>query len=269
MRAWALALLFVPGVASAQVNTEKLRSWDKEGFGGAVDFAMYLRKGNVDLLTISSGMRLQYVTLHPAETATSTNAEPPPRELKDLVLAIGSLNFGRRVLDPYINNGFAHLRWTRMWIPDLGSEVFAQAQYNEFLRVKQRLLLGVGARADVFETSWGEITLGTAPMLEIEDLNDNLGVAEPHTEVVRWSNYLSLKLYMTDPDITIVNTLYVQPRFDEFSDYRFLSEGEISVAVVPDILAFVTSVSIMYDSRPAPTVKRLDTIISNSIRVTF
>ncbi len=263
-----LALVLVPQLASAQVNTEKLRSWDKEGFGGAIDFSLYLRKGNVDLLNIGSAVRLQYVTLHPQETATSTNAEPPPREVKDLVLVIGHLNFGRRVLDRYINNGFAHVRWTRMWSPRLGTEAFAQSQYNEFLRLTQRWLLGAGVRAEVFDSSWAEVTIGSAPMLEIEDVNDDLGVDVPHTEVMRWSNYLSLKLYLEDPEVTLVNTVYIQPRFADFSDYRFLSEGEVSVTVT-DALSFVTTVSILYDSRPPPTVKRLDTIITNAVRVTF
>lgn len=263
-----VALSAVPSLASAQVNTEKLRSWDKEGFGGAIDFSLYLRKGNVDLLNIGSAVRIQYVTLHPAETTTSTSTPPPPREVKDLVLLIGHLNLGRRVLERYINNGFAHARWTRMWIPRLGTEAFAQLQYNEFLRLTQRWLLGAGVRAEVFDSTWGEVTLGSAPMLEIEDVNDDLGVDTPHTEVMRWSNYVSLKLYLADPAVTLVNTVYVQPRFSDFSDYRLLSEGEISVSVT-DALAFVTSVSILYDSRPPPMVKRLDTIITNTVRVTF
>lgn len=261
-----LALLLLPATASAQVNTEKLRSWEREGFGGAFDFSMHLQKGNVDVLRLGSALRVQYVTLHPEETTTSTKA-PPRREVKDLVLLIGNINFGRQVDERFLNNGFSHLRWTRMWVPRAGSEVFTQAQYNEFQRLKRRLLFGIGARVRPVDEVWGEVAIGSAPMLEIERIADDLGV-DPDTQVVRWSNYVSFKFFLEEPRVQIVNTLYIQPRFDEFSDYRFLSEGEIGVKVIR-ALELVVTVSVLYDSRPPPTVKKLDTIITNALRVTF
>jgi hypothetical protein len=260
-------LVGVATPATAQVNTEKLRSTGTEGFSGAVDFSLFVRRGNVDLTRVGTGLRTQYETLHAPEATTSTTVAPRRRP-KDLVLLIGNLTLGIRKGERYLNDGFSHLRWTRMWIPVVGSEIFAQAQYNEFLRLRQRVLLGAGARATPIDASWGEISLGTAAMFELEEIDEELGIDEPTTTVGRWSNYLSLKLYLGDPNVGVVNTIYVQPRLDEFSDYRVLSEGEVTVGVT-EALAFVVSVSILYDSEPPEAVEKLDLTIKNSLSVSF
>lgn len=262
-----LAMFFVAAPAYGQVNTEKLRS-TTEGFSGAADFSLFVRRGNLDLTKVGTSLRMQHVTLHPPETTTSTTVEPLRRP-KSLVLLIGNLTLGiRNSSDRYINNGFSHLRWTRMWHPMIGSETFAQLQYNEFLRLKQRLLLGGGLRAKPVFERWGDVSFGSAAMLEIEEVSEDLGVEEPSTRVVRWSNYASISLYLDDPNVGVVNTFYVQPRFDDFSDYRILNESELTIGVT-NALSFVVAGTILFDNRPPAEVEKLDIIITHSISVTF
>ena len=54
-------LLFAPLVAQGQVNTEKIRMGSPDpGLHGWVDAGVLLKMGNVDLLQITGGARLEY-----------------------------------------------------------------------------------------------------------------------------------------------------------------------------------------------------------------
>lgn len=264
-----LATLACPVAVSAQVNTEKLRSWETAGPKAAVDFSLTNRTGNVDLLLAGSSLRLQWATLKPKTSSTA------PDQVLDLVYLIGDITLGlkKKSIDDterqrFKNAGFAHLRWTHMWRPWLGSEIFAQAQYNEFIRLSKRLLGGVGARFEVFDSKYAEVVFGTGYMLEYED-ND----VEPRTTVLahRSTSYLSVKLYLADSNVTLVETVYAQPRLTDFGDYRIVNEGELIVKVTGH-LEVVAGVYLRYDSEPVmvtPELAKLDMTIKNKLRVTF
>lgn len=259
------AAILLASLIVAQVNTEKLRSWDREGFSGNIDFALTWQSGNVGLLTVATGLRIQFATLR------DSTAEK--KEIEDLIYLVGNLQFGeRRNVRPseaFINNGFAHLRWTRMWLRWIGTELFGQAQYNEFIKLRRRLLGGAGVRFEVIRYDNAEVHVGTAYMLEAERLDvPEGGPDESHTLFHRWSSYLSLKLYLAEPKVALVNTAYIQPRFADFSDYRFIDDAEISVAVT-DAFAVVWAASIRVDSQPPQGIEKVDTTLTNNIRFVF
>lgn len=259
-----LAALFgLCGPAFAQVNTEKLRSWEEPGLGGSVDLSVTYRSGNVDLLQLGASARAQWARLE-VQTGTTTSGR-----LLDLVYFIGDVNLGIRSSERFKNAGFGHLRWTRMWRPWLGSEVFAQAQYNEFIRLQQRYLGGVGARFEVVRSKYIEVVLGTGYMLEFEqnDVPED-GPDAPEVLAHRSTSYLSIKAYADDPEISFVGTVYMQPRLTELSDYRVLGENELSVAVTT-ALRLVVGVYLRYDSQPVAEVETLDLSYLNKLRFVF
>lgn len=264
-----IALLFSPAFAGAQVNTERLRSWDVEGFSGNADLSLNLQSGNVSLLTVGSSVRLQYATLHEAERKDAR------RKGKDLIYLIGNLSFGEKGTvedeprETFVNNGFAHLRWTRMWLWWVGTELFGQVQYNEFIRLSRRLLGGAGLRVAVVEHENAEVHVGSGYMLEYEALD--IPEEDPHpssTLFHRSTSYFSIKLYLKEPVVALVNTAYVQPRFEDPSDYRLIDDAEISVSIT-DVFAVVWAFSLRYDSRPPLGVKKLDTAFTHNLRVAF
>lgn len=256
-------LLLAAAPAAGQVNTEKLRSWEADGISGHVDFALRYKSGNVDELLVGSSARVQWAQLG---TATSSTAKRP---LAELVYLIGDFTLGIRSEERYKNAGFGHLRWThviRRWV---ATEAFAQAQYNEFIRLQQRYLGGAGVRFEPIHDKHVELTVGTGYMLEFEQ-NDVPEDGPDAREVLahRSTSYLSLEVYLEDPAVTLIDTIYVQPRLTDFGDYRILNEAELSVAIT-DVVSLVASSSLRYDSDPVLDIEKLDLAFLNKLRLSF
>lgn len=261
---WLLCLVVMaPALGHAQVNTEKLRSWEKPGLGASADLSITYRSGNVDLLLVGTSVRAQWARL---ATKTSSTAQD---ELEDLVYFVGDLSIGVRSDERFKNAGFGHVRWTHMWRSMFGTEVFAQTQYNEFIRLQQRYLLGAGGRLELLEGANGEVVIGTGYMLEFEQ-NDVPEDGPDAREVLahRWTSYLSLKGYLSDPNVSIVNTVYAQPRLTDMGDYRVLDEAELSVQIT-ERLSLVAGLYLRFDSQPVADVDKLDVTMQNKLRIVF
>lgn len=263
-----LVVLAAASPAAAQINSEKLRSWERPGFGGSSDFSLTLIGGNLRLMQVAAGLRVQWASLR-EDQPDDENRPPDAGKLRDLVYLVGSVSLGRIRDDNFLNNGFAHLRWTRMWRQRFGTEVFGQAQHNEFIKLRERALGGAGVRAVVLEEENVELTFGTAYMLEYERLQVPRGSTEQAvTWAHRWSSYFSAKLFLADPRVQIVNTVYLQPWIGRWSDYRIFDELEVEVTVVK-ALKLVVGFSLRYDSDPPVDLVPLDTTIVNRLRVDF
>jgi putative salt-induced outer membrane protein YdiY len=105
-------------------------------------------------------------------------------------------------------------------------------------------------------------------MLEYESLN--LPEDAQHPPILfnhRWTNTLVLGFQLA-PHVTLANTIYVQPRFDDFTDLRILDEADLAVGI-GDHLAVVTAFSFRYDSRPPDGLKNTDISVSQSLRMRF
>lgn len=50
---------------------------------------------------------------------------------------------------PFVSQAFVHARWTAMWHERVGTDLFAQAQYNQFLHLNVRAVGGVGLRVEI------------------------------------------------------------------------------------------------------------------------
>jgi hypothetical protein len=247
-----VTVLLVSAPSFSQVNTEKMRTGaTKPGFGGFVDGTVLLRKGNVDLLQVGGGLRLEY------------NAERIHQ-----VFLLGNALFGENTGEVYINKAFTHLRWTGMWLDWFGTEVFTQVQQNQFIRLQLRTLAGVGVRLDLVEEKAVELVFGTGYMFEYEKLD--IETSNPHareSQNHRWTNYLTIKLNLWK-SFRVVNTFYVQPRFDAFGDFRILEDFALEVDLTKR-LKLVLGLSLYYDSDPPAGIKGLDTTLHNKIRVMF
>ena len=169
---------------------------------------------------------------------------------------------------PYIDNGFLHVRWTARWLPRLGTELFAQVQFNEFQKLTYRLLGGAGVRVPLMLGSTFEAFAGTAYMLEYEELDIDPGDAHPAETVYhRWSSYLTMRLNVKKY-LRVLSTTYVQPRFDALSDLRVLQEVVLEVDVVKHISLLVV-VSVHYDGDAPDEVESTDIIFAPKLRLTL
>lgn len=265
----ALVLLRPGQVLAQPVNAEALRPNSLEaGWGAGIDTNLTLSRGNVELLDVGGAARLSYQTLH-AVTQTSLDGSVPVPFIAQRVFLTGNGQFAERAETPFINQGFAHLRWTGMWLRRLGSEVFAQHSFNEFFRLRARTLLGTGARVAIVQRAelmlWG----GSGAMLEYERIDVAAGASDDsETLGLRATTYLTARIALWDAKFLLQNTSYYQPKFDRFVDYRFLNELE-AIANVTDVFGFGATLSIQHDNRPPTGVKKTDLRLGNTVRVSF
>lgn len=243
-----LSALFLP--ARAQVNTEKLRAFDVDGWAATLGGDVAVRSGNSDLMEVGGQSRIDY------------------RAGKHYTFLDSYLRYARVQDTTFENQAFAHLRYTVQLSCWLATEVFSQIERDGFTRLQVRLLGGAGTRFIILDTERYGLFQGTALMIEYEDLDSDLAGSHPEIVTVgRWSNYLSLRLRFTE-QTSFVNTFYAQPQLDAFGDIRLLNEGTLIVALTRHV-RFTTTVQFRYDSRPPDTIEPFDLTLRNGLAFSF
>ncbi len=264
-----IGALAAPCEASAQVNVEILRPNPlRAGLSGGLDGSFALSRGNIELLDVGGATRIQYQILHRQAQIPEGQPRPLPFIAQRLSLT-SSGRFADRAGGTIVNQAFAYARWTAMWHRRVGSELFAQYQYNEFLRLQARALVGLGVRVEIIHEhalmSWA----GTAYMPEYNRIRSIAGAPDaPETLDHRLANHLAIRLSLLEDRILLQSTLYVQPRLDDFQDIRILEELEI-LSKITDLFAFGTTLGILFDSAPPTQVKSTDLRLLTTIRLSF
>ena len=246
-----LAHLVIGSNAVAQVNTEVLRVGDhKPGFGGLLGVDLDVQSGTIDYFELTGNGQLNY-----------------HYDIHHFLLS-GKSGYGTTQGDAFLQQVFAHARWTAMWHKRVGSEVFTQLEYDRFLRQNIRALFGTGPRILVIQTDQFESFWGVAYMLEREELN--IPDSDPHPSRSlnhRLTTYLSLKWNPAE-NVSIIQTLYVQPRLDRFRDVRMLEQADLRVSIT-NMLSIKTSITVRYDSRPPQEVAKTNTQLTQGIDLQF
>lgn len=267
-------LLLLVGLAHAQVNAEPLRPDPlREGVSGTLDASLALYRGNVELFDLGGGGSVQYQTLHPtapAEEALPEGASPPTPPLPFVAQRLfltASGRFAERGGAPIVSQAFAHARWTAMWHERVGSDLFAQAQFNEFQRLLLRAVAGVGVRVEIVHEPVFMGWAGTGYMFEHDRLTALAGATDPLESFEhRWTTYLSMRLSVLEGHLLAQNTVYVQPRFDAFEDVRVLEELEVLSRLAEQFL-FGATLSVLYDAAPPTAVQPVDLRLTSMLRV--
>ena len=91
------------------------------------------------------------------------------------VFAVTSARYSETARGAYVNQTFAHARWTAMWHPRVGLDVFAQYQTNLFLRMQARAVGGPGVGVEAIRTKHLALWAGSAVMFEYDQLSPREG----------------------------------------------------------------------------------------------
>jgi hypothetical protein len=266
----ALWVCLAPPRARAQVNAETLvEGITKPGWGGGGKSTLAFSRGNVDLLEVRGELSSYFATSHP---------DAPPGSdrfwFRDRILAYGSA--GLKIVSDQraANDGYAHLRYTRMQWLRVGGELFSQAQYDQFRLLSRRLLIGGGVRVVFANYERFRGWLGTGALIEFErrDIADeNRPPRGPDpTDMInpRSSSYVTLLVPLIPEHLGLNTTAYVQPRWDKPRDVQILHEAKLQVKVTSH-LSISTDLSVRFDSRPPRTVERTDTRVGNSVLYSY
>lgn len=247
---------------SVVVNSQGVDLSDRsEDWSGQLGFSASFAAGNVQLLRLGATGKAQHQRLW---EGTREGRAP---WLKERWMGLASVSFGRAGGKSVENQALIHLRWTRMWWRRLGSEVFLQSRFNEFLRLRQRALFGLGLRFDYLNRDGWLGWLGSAYMLEYNLLIPNVqGDQERWSLEHRWSSYVALRKSHWDDRLLFQATVFAQPRFDAPSDLRVFATLDL-VAKVSARVGFGFDAALAYDARPPAEVEKVDLRLSSTLRV--
>lgn len=266
IRALVFLALATPLGASAQMNAETFaESVTHPGIGGAGKSSFAFASGNVDLLEIRGDVSSYFATKHPDAPAESERFW-----FRDRILVYGSAGLKIVSGEQAANDGYGHLRYTRMQWLRVGFEGYLQAQYDEFRLLQRRLLAGAGVRVVFVNHERIRGWVGAGALIEFERRNiaaenqpptgpDPVDMTNP-----RSSNYVTLLIGLVPKYLALINTLYVQPRWDQFRDVQILDEARLSLKVT-DHLSVTTDLSVRFDSRAPKTVEKTDTRVGNGV----
>ena len=113
------------------------------------------------------------------------------------------------------------------------------------------------------------VEVGSGYMYEHERLDVAPGGPdEREQETSRWVSFLITGFDLVDGKLSIVNSLFVMPSFDDFDDYRLLDEVEVMVGVTQRV-ALGLSLRLEHDSRPPSTVEETDVALAGRLRWRF
>lgn len=147
------------------------------------------------------------------------------KDLKKIYLLLGSYKLIDAQNKNLQNSWFLHGRFNYKFTPVLRLEAFVQGQYNQLLVVQQRNLVGLGLRAKWIDTENFTGYAGNSYLYEIE-YSDEAGTTEYNH---RNSTYLSLSYFPKSKRFSVANTVYYQPLYKDFSDYRVLEQFRLDI----------------------------------------
>ncbi len=256
---WGVVLAAVVGVlvpapeAAAQiVNVQALfdEATAPMGFSGTADLSLDWRTGSTNLIA--------------TRLLASAQLRTPPHTV--LVVARGEYNFARDEL--LVSRFLEHVRYRYRLLPWLAAEAFAQHELDAFRRLRARALVGAGPRFTLFSQDEASLVFGVALMGEYEQLRRD-GEVDAGQERLdpRLSSYMLGRVKLAQ-NMSLVETMYVQPRLTSVRDLRILNE---TLLVVTPNARFTFSMGFIaaYDAEPPATVSRLDTQLRTSLGVKF
>ncbi len=239
---------------NAQINTENLRRIDFEkGWTNTLALDLGYISGNSDFLRFSGNFR------------------------SDIKIGkysgFGVLDYqhGQEAGKLFVHKGFLHLRILYPLSQRLGYESFIQKEFNEFIRLKDRNLLGVGARVRLAGTHQDDHSsaqvnayAGIGAMWENERITTT-----PSTEssIIRSTNYITIK-YTASELVRAGIVAYFQINPGDTEDYRILLDGSVGFQLATNLI-LETGINYRYDNQPPIGVESGDLEISNGLVITF
>ena len=253
IRTIIIGFLLLISTLISQVNTEALRIVERtDGFQNKFNLELGYEKANSEILELAVKYRLDYIKQDNFHSFMIINFDNGYEQENDAPKNI------------ITNKGFIHVRGTKNILKNYQMEVFMQYEFNEFIGLNDRYLIGNGLRIS-FQTS--ELTrtyLGMGFMYEEETYNTEI---ENEKSLLRSTNYIKNNFILSS-NIELNNTAYFQIASDDFNDYRILYDGELEFNV-NDSFSFTTSLNYRYDNDPHANMGSSYIQISNGVSFNF
>jgi hypothetical protein len=234
-----LLLLLLFNVTNAQVvNIEERRlHTDSIRFVGDFNLALLLNSTNGKSITTIRGNII---------------SQWKSKNYKHLLLASANYDLAKAEEESFVNNFYIHFRYNYKINHWMRWEAFEQTQTNEPLGLQFRQLVGTGPRFKIRLNKDADVFLGTAYMYEYEK------TIPPTAQILRlhrWSNYGSLSIHVPKLNGSIISTIYYQPVFNDFSDFRIMNDTRVDFNLTAKWRVY-TRFSYLFDSQPPPNIRK-------------
>lgn len=258
-----LSPLILFSIANAQVNTEAMRKENlKPGLyldgGGDMGYI----DGNSNLFQNRSNLRLDYV------------------QDWGQIFLVANYRLGSKEKLIFINKGFSHFRAVKSFRSPVYGELFLQQEFNEFIQLSNRTLIGSGLRIKWNET--GSIAdssrkciliTGVGLMWEREVIDSGPDGTEGDpvygnlASLLRSTNYIVFE-WNPKPAIGFLATGYFQFDTQRLADYRILTRSTLKVGLTKR-LSLTLDLNLRYDSEPPGKIEPLDIDFRNGFSYSF
>ena len=251
LRLLVVAALVTRG-AAGQVNVESLRkSLTEEGTHGRLGGSITTHHGNTTGTELGGAALLGH------------------REGRHLAYANANANYANLGGEVRVANAFIHFRYNYSLSERLAAEAFAQSESDRFRRLTLRSLVGVGPRFTIIDGESASLFYGVSYMYEHTSLGSSVADRPVRpADVHRMNNYAALLIVLEPERATLANTIYFQPRFDDFGDIRLLDIFSLDVAIAGRLSASLQA-TLRYESPVPSPIKRADLVVRNMLGVTF
>jgi len=251
-----LHFLLLSNYLAAQVNTEQYRKYygDDKEFMFNFKSTFSIRAGNTEYSSFNGTGRID-------------------RNGKSFdTFLVGNFEYKKTDDKKIANQGFLHLRGIWDINKLVNWEYFVQQQYDEFIDLNSRSLLGTAAKLKVIRYKSKQDSTKTF------DANFSIGLMYEHEEynlkpdikkfnLLRSTNFITLD-FLAKEKMNLTGLLYYQPAFKDFSDYRITTEASFEYALAKQIY-FVFSINYRYNNKPVTKVEKYDLSVENGIRIEF
>lgn len=224
---------------------------DDDGVTGQVELKLDWREGNAPLFDVGGSAAVMV------------------RRGRLLALALAKGEYGESRDVELVRKTFEHLRARYTIDCRWRWEAFVQHEFDEFRRLSVRALAGTGPALQIVAGSPYALLAGAAYMFEIEQLDDRPDTIDAGDRAVahRASLYLTGVAALAS-NVSVVQTVYVQPRLDDPGDLRLLGELAVTTKLTKH-LALTDGLTVAYDRTPPDGVEPLDTQLKVALVVKF
>jgi hypothetical protein len=249
-----VVILIISSISAfSQVNTEKMRKENiTNGWYNSFGVEFALKKGNEEYGRIRSNFRTDIVYKN------------------KMVFLVGNIEYKEGNDQIITNKGFLHLRGVFSQNSFWDIEAFTQAEYNEFIDMKERYLGGAGVRIEPVNIYYGKnrdsflkIHFGSAMMLEYE--NQASADSSYIFRLIRNTSNINIH-WKINEILSLTEIAYFQPDIMNFSDHRILNDLSLNFKVF-EILSFFVRMNFRYDSKPFADIENYDIEITNGIQI--
>jgi Protein of unknown function, DUF481 len=229
------------------IEDRRIRLGDSVHWLGKADLGFNLIQNTQQYLTASAAVQLEY------------------KAQKHFILSLSAYNLVKSANQNILNDGFQHVRYNYDITERTVWEMYAQAQYNERVRLRVRTLAGTGFRFKVARKKATRLYLGASYFYEQTQFKD--ATAPFHNHRLSFYTAFSQRIGTTG---RFASTTYFQPILTDLGNMRWASDNSLFIPLSKKC-SFRVNLNLTYDTDPRlpATVPDLIYAWTNGVRLEF